>query len=94
MVTSGGTTTTSLYIGNWYEKIVPSGDVTKYYYFGAQRIGVRTPTAFYYLHTDPLGSISVTTNTSQVIKGTLNYFPFGGTRVSTGDVKTDYAFTG
>jgi YD repeat-containing protein len=94
VVTSGGTTTTTLYIGNWYEKIVPSGDVTKYYYFGAQRIGVRTPTAFYYLHTDPLGSIAVTTNTSQVIKGTLNYFPFGGTRVSTGDVKTDYAFTG
>ncbi|MBI4786264.1 MAG: RHS repeat protein [Chloroflexi bacterium] len=64
VVTSGGNTTTTLYVGNYFEKVTQTGDITKYYYFGSQRVAVKQSGTLFYLHTDPLGSISVTTNQS------------------------------
>ncbi|MBM3133080.1 MAG: RHS repeat-associated core domain-containing protein [Chloroflexi bacterium] len=47
-----------------------------------------------YLHTDHLGSTSVTTNTSGTTVSTVKYFPFGGARSQTGTLDTDKRFTG
>ncbi len=55
--------TTTYYIGNWYE-VTQAGAVTKYYYFGGKRVAVRQSGTLYYLHTDHLGSTSVTSNAS------------------------------
>jgi hypothetical protein len=32
---------TTVYVGNYYEKNVTTGQVTKYYFFGSQRIAMR-----------------------------------------------------
>jgi hypothetical protein len=44
-----------------------------------------------YLHTDHLGSTSVT---SGAVTSTQVYYPFGSIRATTGSVPTDYGFTG
>lgn len=54
--------TSTYYVGNYYE--VTNGAVTKYYYFGKQRVAMKVGSAVTYLHGDHLGSTSVTTNAS------------------------------
>jgi len=48
----------------------------------------------YYLHTDLLGSSSVTSDAGGTNVGTQVYFPFGTPRASTGNLQTDFTFTG
>ena len=48
----------------------------------------------YYLHTDHLGSTSVTSAASRNEVGRQTYFAFGSTRTTSGDLHTDYTFTG
>ncbi|MCL4394288.1 MAG: hypothetical protein M1482_05700, partial [Chloroflexi bacterium] len=88
-VTAGGTTTTTFYVGNYFE--VTGSSTTKYYYFGAQRVAMRNAQGVTYLHGDNLGSTSVT---SGAVASSQTYFAFGGVRTTTGNVPTDFGFTG
>jgi len=69
-----------------------------YYYAGAQLIAMReitsTGNTLYYLHSDHLGSTSVTTDASGNVLARQNYYPYGGVRASTGTLPTDIMFTG
>ncbi len=67
--------------------------VTKTYYpaAGAMRIG----STLYYVLKDHLGSASVVMNdTGTTVVGEARYYPFGGTRFTTGTMLTDKLFTG
>jgi RHS repeat-associated protein len=83
---------TSYYIGNHYEVTVSvATSVLKYYYFGKQRIALRNSVGVVYLHSDHLGSTSVT---SGATSSAQTYYPFGSIRTATGSVPTDFGFTG
>jgi RHS repeat-associated protein len=68
--------------------------VTKYYYFGARRVAMRGPDGVYYLHTDHLGSTSLTTDEGGAVVARQLYHPFGTVRWSEGTLPTDFGFTG
>jgi RHS repeat-associated protein len=84
---------TTYYIGNWFE-VTQAGAVTKYYYFGGKRVAVRQSGTPYYLHTDHLGSTSITTDASRNQVGSQTYYTYGAVRTSSGALQTDYTFTG
>jgi RHS repeat-associated protein len=73
--------------------------VTKtYYYAGAQLIAMRvltgtTGNTLYYLHSDHLGSTSLTTDVNGAVVARQYYYPYGGVR-SGGRLPTDITFTG
>jgi RHS repeat-associated protein len=83
------------------EAVVPY--VTKYYYANGQRIAMQKEGVVYYVHSDHLGSTSLTTCGSQdgcdgtpyqgVVARQL-YHPYGSPRWSQGTLPTDYTFTG
>jgi RHS repeat-associated protein len=115
-ITVGGTTTTfvydgdgnrvkktvngvsTFYVGNHYE--VTNGVATKYYYFGKQRVALRSAAGVVYLHSDHLGSTSVTTNASGQCTSAQWYYAYGNLRTPapttpcSGTPATDFAFTG
>ncbi len=74
--------------------------ITKYYYFGSQRVAMRQGGDLYYLHSDHLGSTSTVTNEGGVCTSQQAYYPYGAIRLITptppcGDtVPTDFGFTG
>ena len=75
--------------------------VTKtYYYAGASLIAMRaegdgtTGNTLYYLHSDHLGSTSVTTDASGNKVAELRYYPYGQTRYSWNTTPTSHRFTG
>jgi RHS repeat-associated protein len=87
----------TLYVGGIYEVDKTSGGTvtgTKTYYpvAGAMRIG----STLYYVLKDQLGSASVVTDATAnaVIVGEDRFYPFGGTRFTTGTMLTDKLFTG
>jgi len=41
--------TTTVYIGNYYEKNTSTGVITKYYFAGGQRVSMRAGSTLYYL---------------------------------------------
>jgi len=86
----GGVTT--YYVGQHYEK--KGTTVTKYYFAGTTRLAVRTDGTLSFLLGDYLGSSSVTTNASGVKTASALYKAFGETRYTTGNLGTDYKFTG
>lgn len=88
-VTSGGPTTTTYYLGNYFE--VNGSTVTKYYYLGDQRVAMSQNGAVYYLHGDHLGSTNVV---SGAAISQQTYYAYGLPRTSEGTLPTDYAFTG
>jgi RHS repeat-associated protein len=71
-----------------------------YYYAGARRVAVRVWTGatgandLYFLHSDHLGSTTVTTDLSQNIVGQQHYFAYGEPRNTSGTLHTDRRFTG
>ncbi len=88
--TANGVTT--YYIGNHYEVTVSgTTSVLKYYYFGAQRIALRNSSGVVYLHSDHLGSTSVT---SGVASSKQTYYPFGANFTTIGTPPADFGFTG
>jgi RHS repeat-associated protein len=50
--------------------------------------------ATHYIHPDHLGSTNVVTNASGAVEQTLDYFPYGGTRISTGQNPTSRQYIG
>jgi RHS repeat-associated protein len=68
-----------------------------YYYAGSQLIALRvltqTGNTLYYLHSDHLGSTSLTTDSSGNVTARQNYYPYGAIR-SGGGMPTDVGYTG
>ncbi|MBN1934150.1 MAG: hypothetical protein JW934_05780 [Anaerolineae bacterium] len=88
-VDAGGTIYTA---GEHYE--VKGRVVTKYYYFGGQRIAMKSNGVVYWLHGDHLGSASLTTNAGGGIHAQQRYAPYGEVRWSSGTLPTDLQYTG
>src|SRR5260370_13704583 len=95
-----GTTTTTLYPFKWYSVASSTGTGAKYatttsYMFNGDTLlatvdqqtasGVATGTAkTRYVHPDHLGSTNVVTDENDAVVQTLDYYPYGGIRVSAG----------
>jgi RHS repeat-associated protein len=93
---------TTLYIGPVEITINATQRITKTYYSaGAQMVAMRTITStggntLYFLHTDHLGSTSLSTNSSGVLVAgsRQSYYPFGAIRTAASSLPTDITFTG
>jgi RHS repeat-associated protein len=68
--------------------------VTKYYYHGGQRVAMRQGDVVYYLHSDHLGSSSLTTDQSGAPVAEMRYLPYGEERWTNKAQPTDFTFTG
>jgi len=66
----------------------------KYYFAAGKRVAVRINGELSWLYGDHLGSTSMTANLSGVVTSRSEYYPWGGTRNTTGTSPTDYAYTG
>jgi RHS repeat-associated protein len=78
---------TRLYLDDYFESDTGYTTWVRHYYFGGQRVAMRTPGGLTYLHADHLGSTSETTGvtTTQQL-----YFPYGSqctTDVVTGTLR-------
>ena len=67
--------------------------VVSYYSFGGLRIAVKRGNTLYHLHGDHLGSTSLTTRGSSETANRADY-AYCAERSATGDLQTDYTFTG
>jgi len=86
---------TVVYVGNYLEYDVSSGEMTTYYYAGAVRIAMRVGTNEpLWLLGDHLGSTSVAANTDGSLHSRQAYTAWGATRYSSGGPPTDFDFTG
>ena len=85
---------TTVYVGAYYEKDITGNATTSYYSVGGRRIAQRRAGVVYYLHTDHLGSASLTTYASGNRVGELRYKPYGETRYIWGVMRTDRRYTG
>lgn len=95
-----GTSTTTIYPFKWYSVASSTGTGAKYstttdYVFNGDTLvstidqqlasGVATGTAqTRYIHLDHLGSTNVVTDASGTVVQTLDYYPYGATRISSG----------
>jgi RHS repeat-associated protein len=68
--------------------------VTKYYLLGSQRVAMRKGSVVYYLHSDHLGSTSLTTDVGGAVVSQACYLPYGQERWVSGGSPTDFGFTG
>jgi RHS repeat-associated protein len=68
--------------------------VTKYYMFGGQRVAMRQGDVVYYLHSDHLGSTSLTTDITGTVVAETRYLPYGEERWKNEAQPTDFTFTG
>jgi RHS repeat-associated protein len=69
--------------------------VTKYYYFGGQRVAVRRPDGeVNWLHGDHLGSTLLATDGDGGEISRQLYYPFGEVRWASADMPTDFGYTG
>ncbi len=90
----------TFYVGGLYEKMEAGGVVTttSYYYAGGQRVAMRTTgggeSAVVYLHSDHLGSTSLTTDAAGALVARVLYYPYGEERYTEGTLQTDYGYTG
>jgi RHS repeat-associated protein len=72
---------------------VSTGQETRYYFFGAQRVAMRQAGVLYWLLGDHLRSTSLTLNSSGTKTGELRYKAYGETRYTWGTTPTDHRFT-
>ena len=77
-----------------YDKNLTTSEITTHYFLGGKEIAFRKGTTLEYVHTDHLGSTSVTSNSSGTVVDTVKYFPFGGLRTLNSELGTDKLFTG
>ena len=109
-VSQTGTSTTWIYPVKWYSVASSTGSgvqfatTTDYVFNGDSLVatvdqetasGNATGTpATHYIHPDHLGSTNVVTNASGTVEQTLDYFPYGGTRISTGQNAANRQYIG
>ena len=88
-------TTTTFFIGNYYERLgVSTASITKYYYAGSQRIAMRTNGTLQFLIGDHLGSTSLVTDAAGEHPIETRYKAWGEVRYASGPTPTDYTFNG
>ena len=89
-------TTTTYFIGNYYEVTNPGANetITKYYYAGGQRIAMRTDGDFRFLLGDHLGSTSLVVRGGGYYPLETRYTAWGEVRYTNGSMQTKYQFTG
>jgi len=84
---------TILYINQYYEKNLTTGNVTSSYYLGGRLVATKENEVLRYVHQDHLTCTSLMTDSSGAQIGqTMQYLPFGQTL--SGAVPTDKKFTG
>ncbi len=81
-------------VSAWVQAEAKTVVVKKYYTVAGQRIGMRENGVLYYLHTDHLGSTSLTTDESGAAVAEQKYLPYGEVRWVTGTLPTDFGYTG
>jgi RHS repeat-associated protein len=92
LVTATVGSTTTCYIGNYYEQT--GSTIRKYYYHAGKRVAMRDGSTLYWLLTDHLGSTAIAATSTGVLSGELRYKAWGETRYTTGTVASKYRFTG
>ena len=88
---------TTLFIGAHYQVTnpdTPQKVITKYYLAGSQRIAMRVGNTLTYLHSDHLGSTSLTTDWQGNKISEVRYKAWGEVRYAWGNVPTKYQYTG
>ncbi|HEV2236265.1 MAG TPA: RHS repeat-associated core domain-containing protein, partial [Ktedonobacterales bacterium] len=96
VVTSGGATTTTVYIGR-LEEVATSGatiTTTTYYYAGGKRIAEAVNGTFSYLCSDMLGSALVALAANGIMQASELYIHYGNPRYTSGTMPGSYGFTG
>jgi RHS repeat-associated protein len=73
-------------------QFTPNDSVVKTYRLGGQRVAQRHNDTLFYLHSDHLGSASLTTDAGGGVVSEMRYYPYGATR--RGTMPTDRRFTG
>jgi RHS repeat-associated protein len=85
----------TVYIGEVFEWEVTSGNMTRYYYAGAQRVAMRLENASpVWLLGDHLSSTSVAANPDGSLLSRQGYLPWGELRFTEGELPSRYQFTG
>jgi hypothetical protein len=83
-----------VYVGNYYEKNVTTGQVTKYYFFGSQRIAMRKAGVVQYVLGDHLRSTTLVLDQNGAKVDEIRYYPYGAERWPLdGTFPTDCRFT-
>ena len=95
--TVGSTTTT--YLGEYFEWATSTSNMKKYYYAGGARVAVRTGTSadsvsLKWLLGDHLGSTSITATSTGAKGAEVRYKPWGENRYTSGTTLTTFRFTG
>jgi RHS repeat-associated protein len=73
---------------------VTGGEVTKHYFFNGEALALRKGSGVYFLYPDRLGSTIRATDAYNQVSGQRGYDAFGGKRRSSGELPTDYLYTG
>ncbi len=81
-------------VSAWVQAEARTVVVKKYYSVAGQRIAMRENGVLYYLHSDHLGSTSLTTDESGNVAAAQKYLPYGEVRWVTGTLPTDLTYTG
>ena len=90
----GGQTT--VHVDQHYERNVTTGQETKNYYLGDQRVAMDQDDDIYFLHTDHLGSTRIMSDQAgNAVGEAIRYYPYGTMRAGNpGTLPTDYLYTG
>ena len=90
--TEGGETI--LYYGKYLERNLTAGETTRSYYFGGTLVAQKKGATLTYLNQDHLSGTGLQSDTGGATVATIAYYPFGGTRATSGSLTTDKKFTG
>ena len=85
---------TRRYVNGWYEIDVTASVATVHYALGGSLVAVKEGSTLGYLHSDHLGSSSVSTDTAGAEVGDQTYLPYGDEQSSSGTLGTERRFTG
>jgi hypothetical protein len=84
---------TTIYIGGHFEKNTTTNVATSYYAFNGQTIAMQQGSTVSFLHSDHLGSASLTTNNAGTKIAEARYMPYGEMRYQWSSTPTDKRFT-
>jgi len=85
---------TTLYVNQYYEINLTTGEETSHYYLGGRQIAYKNNDGLKYVHQDHLTGTSLTTDAGGSLVADIKYLPFGETWSETGLLGTDKKFTG
>jgi RHS repeat-associated protein len=95
-VTQGGSTTTTIYVGD-VEEVSTVGSTTQtttYYYANGKRIALGVNGQVSYLASDALGSATLAFGSSGTATASQLFAPYGRVRYTNGIMPTSFGFTG